>query len=62
MAREDAPSAPVEVHHPQISLVGTVCNETVSQLRDGLKQAEKGEGPSLSRSARWAAIPKPRGG
>jgi hypothetical protein len=45
MAREDAPSAPVEVHHPQISLVGTVCNETVCQLRDGLKEAEKGEGP-----------------
>jgi hypothetical protein len=30
---------------PSASLVGTVCNETVCQLRDGLKEAEKGEGP-----------------
>lgn len=45
MAREDAPKTAVELHHPQISLNGTVCDDMVPQLVDGLKEAEKDEGP-----------------
>jgi ATP-dependent protease ClpP protease subunit len=45
MAREDAPKVAVEVDRPQVSLVGTVCDEMIPQLVEGLKEAEKGKGP-----------------
>lgn len=45
MAREDAPQAPVEVRHPQISLIGSIDDEMIGRLVGGLKKAESGKGP-----------------
>lgn len=44
MARDDPPSVAVEIDHPQVTILGEIAEDSITQLLDQLRKAEQGDG------------------